>query len=233
MKNIILLVLLTIVTFTTEAQTITHNPKSKTGAFADLRVGTRFGGAVTDNITLSPGFNVQGGLGYMVSKYWGFKGDIGFSTFNSKKALTPSFGGSTALRMSLQAILSISEVANFNIKNFGLNLHAGFGIATIKAKEWKKLNPNSQDPFIKGNDDVIDLRVGLNPQYHFNKVPLSLDLDFSFNMLALQDHTIDRSAYLNRQGMSNFSTLSVGLTCWLSGISMRGFPNRFKKIQLK
>ena len=231
MKNIILLTLFALVTLSTEAQVITFNEKSKVGAFADFRVGTRFGGAVNDNIILSPGFNVQGGLGYMVSKYWGFKGDLGFSTFNSKKALTPSFGGSSAARISLQAILSISEVANFNIKNFGLNLHAGFGIATIKAKEWKKLNPNAQDPFIRGNDDVINLRVGLNPKYHISNA-FSLDLDFSFNMLAKQDHTIDRSAEIS-EGMTNYSTLSIGLTCWFSELSMRGFPSRFNKIQLK
>lgn len=168
----------------------------------------------------------------MFNKYVGIKGDLGFSTFSTKAPQDLSqIDKSYVNRISLEGILSISELANFNTRKFGLNFHTGVGIAAFSNPSAKKENS-----FFKENDHTIDWRVGLNPQYHISD-HFSLDLDYSFNMLAIQDVTIDRATSINndRMGMTNFSTLTVGLTYWFkapsnSTVRKGRYPMRFKKV---
>jgi len=207
MKRIIIGALIALTTFTTQAQT-------DEALFLDIKIGTRLGGEKSDLVTLGAGLNIQGGLGYMVNKFWGFKGDLGFNTIKTKSILNPGNGDRSAIvRSSLQGILDIAEIANFGIENFGLNIHSGFGFATIQNPSWKAAQTGEfNDPWIKGNDDVINIIFGLNPQYRIND-RFHLDVDYSFNMLAKQDVTFDtHNNVLTNGGMTNYSTLSFGIT---------------------
>ena len=227
MKKIIILAAIAFTTFTTEAQ-------SKKGLFLDVRTGARIGGAVADNLTLKPGLNLQGGIGFMFNKYVGIKGDLGFNTFSSDLPLKPdAVDRSYVFRSSLQGILSISELAHFNIKNFGLNFHVGFGFSSFENPSWKKSQTILNDPYFKGNDDAIDIRIGLNPQYDITD-HFSLDLDYTFNMFLFQGATVDRTQATT--GITNFSTISVGLTYWFSSgkenFSGKGSSKmRFRKVK--
>jgi hypothetical protein len=225
MKKIILIAIIALTTFNTDAQF--KRRLLLDGLFLDLKLGSRFGGETSNNVTLNPGFNIQGGFGYMFSRYLGIKGDLGFNTL---KTVDVTNIGSTAkgsiIRLSLEGVVSISELAKFGIPNFGLNLHAGAGIATIANKDWKATTPSLTDPFLKGNDDVINFIVGLNPQFEINE-NIALDLDFSYNMLTLQDHTVDRAQDIDRGGMTGYSTLSLGLTYRFTGMVI--IPSRFRK----
>lgn len=227
MKNFILIAIIALTTFSTQAQF--KKRLFLDGMFLDLKVGTRLGGETSDNVTLGAGFNIQGGVGYMFNKFYGIKGDLGFNTLKSVSVANVGASSTGSIfRMSVEGVLSISELAQFGVKDFGLNLHAGFGLATIGNKDWKSTATASQlsDPFLKGKDDVINIIVGLNPQFKLNQ-RIAMDLDFSFNMLALQDHTVDRTADIDRGGLTNYSTLSLGLTYNFSGMVV--VPSRFRK----
>jgi len=207
MKRIIIGALIALTTFTTQAQT-------DEALFLDFKIGTRLAGEESDLTTLGAGLNIQGGLGYMVTKIWGFKGDLGFNTIKTKSIANSNVVDRSALvRSSLQGVLDVAELANFGIENFGLNIHSGFGWSTIQNPSWKKAQTSEfTDPGIKGNDDVINIIIGLNPQYRIND-RLYLDVDYSFNMLAKQDVTFDTHNNIKiNGGMTNYSTLSFGIT---------------------
>ena len=163
MKNFILIAIIALTTFNTQAQF--KKRMFLDGLFLDFKVGTRLGGETSDNVTLGAGFNIQGGVGYMFNKFYGIKGDLGFNTLKSVSVLNVGAASKGSIfRMSLEGVLSISELAQFGVKDFGLNLHAGFGLATIGNKNWKASATASQlsDPFLKGKDDVINIDMPMD-----------------------------------------------------------------------
>jgi len=207
MKRIIIGAVIALTTLTAQAQT-------EEAVFLDFKIGTRLGGEKSDLVTLGAGLNIQGGLGYMVNKIWGFKGDFGFNTLKAISISNPGAGDRSAIgRLSIQGILDVAELADFGIENFGLNIHSGFGWSTIANPSWKASQTGEfTDPMLKGNDDVINIIFGLNPQYRINN-RIHLDVDYSFNMLAKQDVTVDTHNNVSTNGgMTNYSTLSFGIT---------------------
>ena len=223
MKKIIITVI-ALTTFTTQAQTntpvIKNANQADAGMFLDLHIGTRFGGIKSDNVTLGSGLNLEGGIGYMFNNWVGIKGDLSVGTI--KTVEVSSLGSedkSGYIRLGLHGLFDIASLADFGISNFSLIQHTGFGLATISNPSWKENREAAgvefKDPLIKGNDDVFTLVFGLTPKYKINE-HIALNLDFSFNLLMKQDHTFDRFSYITTGGgTTNFSTLSLGMTYFL------------------
>jgi hypothetical protein len=154
----------------------------------------------------------------MFSNIVGIRGVLGFDSF--KTAEDGSAEGiedkSYMLRASLEGVLSISQIAGFGTDAFDLNFHAGFGFATHVNPSWKesRLEVDGfefEDPALKGNDDMINIVMGLNPKYHINE-NISINADISYIMLMKKDWTADRYNNTAVEGMDGILNGSIGLT---------------------
>lgn len=197
--------------------TLHANAQSDAGVFFDLNLGTRFGGVTSDLSTMKTGFHIDGGVGYMFNSYFGVKGGLGFNTFNAVSIADEAKSDrSGSLRGSLQAILSISELANFGTEKFGLRIHSGFGFGTISNPDYKRNyteNSDFEDPALKGNDDVVNVIFGLTPQFHINE-KLSVNIDLSHSLFMKQDYAYDRQFSNTKleSGTHGYTTSTIGLS---------------------
>ena len=169
--------------------------------FIDLGFGARLGNE--KNGASDGGVHVNGGLGYMFSPIIGIKGDLGYDEFGST---------STTFRTSLQGVLSISKLADFDGNVFDLDFHTGFGWSTMWNKNHRAANPDYDDDKIIGkNDDMGNIIFGLTPIFNFpysnSNQTLSLTADLSYVVLIANEQNIDWSAKLDKttSGYLNFS----------------------------
>lgn len=185
--------------------------------FYDLNVGGRFLGPSSDAVNLKPGLSFNAGMGYMFKDIFGIKGRIDYHRFT----VTPGFindAVNKAGSVSLSAELVSDLVPLFDDKeyhSFRLGVHAGLGITSAFNPEYKDYRENDlgkpwEDPFIKGNDDMVHIIAGFTPQYHING-RWSLNLDISSYFQFIGDYTIDQ---FNKeiQNRSALISTSIGLT---------------------
>lgn len=143
-------------------------------------------GIHTIGVPLSPGYNAsplgQGNVGvrYMLNNKFGLRFDIGFSKFNESKG-TPAFDANY-YRASMEGVVNIGNVLNFNSwsKRINLLLHAGGGFSSL----------NTLNPTINGGDGMVNLLVGLTPQFKISD-KISVFADFSSIIHFGQENSID------------------------------------------
>ncbi|MCO4813958.1 MAG: outer membrane beta-barrel protein [Flavobacteriales bacterium] len=214
MKKLLLLVI-TISSLSVSAQ-------NDEGVFFDLNIGARFAGASSEFADQGAGLNITGATGYMFSNIIGIRGVLGFDSFKTSTegmaegVATTVEDKSYMLRGTLEAVLSISQLAKFDVENFDLNFHAGFGFASHVNPSWKddRLAEEGfefEDPALKGNDDMINVVFGLTPKYHINE-NISIIADFSYVMLMMKDHTNDRYNNVAVDGLDGVVNASVGIS---------------------
>jgi hypothetical protein len=167
--------------------------------YLDLNLGLRSGGNHSAKSDLGAGFHIDGSVGYDFNTKFGMKGDLAFDIFNAKGTGTLKDKNDKSLmtRVSLQGVVSISELAGFGTEKFGLKFHGGLGFATNSNPSFKdsyeKANTNGfKDGGFKGNDDMFTIMFGLMPQYHVND-KISVNLDLSLVLLTGQANYVDRS----------------------------------------
>lgn len=143
-------------------------------------------GIHTIGVPLSSGYNAsplgQGNFGvrYMLNNRFGLRFDIGFSKFNESKG-TPAFDANY-YRASMEGVVNIGNVLNFNSwsKRINLLLHAGGGFSSL----------NTLSPTINGGDGMVNLLVGLTPQFKISD-KISVFADFSSIIHFAQENSID------------------------------------------
>ena len=213
------LIALIIIAFDSQAQSSRDFMKSQIGDgfYFNMNFGTRLAGENSDLTSLGAGAYGSGAFGFMFNGVIGVKGYLGFNLFKAKdknNIIPPD--RSILIQSSLLADLRLSELLDFGTSHIGVNVNGGIGLATLINPSWKRYKRkigegNFQDPYFKGNDDMLTLILGVNPKYHLNK-HISLDLNFSFNLLFKQDYTIDRHNNIDVDGLTNYMNLSVGFT---------------------
>lgn len=197
--------------------TLSATAQTDEGVFFDFNFGGRFSGAASDSVTMGPGLHLEGATGYMFSNIVGIRGVLGYDQFKAvEEGSNPVVEDrSYMLRATLEGVLSISEIAGFGTSDFGLNFHAGFGIATQVNPSWKEDREEAgvvfNDPLFKGNDDMINVTMGLNPKYHINE-NLSINADITYIILSKRDVTVDTYNNVRVEGMDGILNGSIGLT---------------------
>lgn len=105
---------------------------------------------------------------------------------------------------------------SFIPEKIGLNFHAGFGLSTLYNTNFtdaaEKAGIEFSDPGLKGNDDMVNIVLGLTPQFKLND-KISINLDLSTKLLVKQ------SLYVNpgqdprvNDKMGNIFNVAVGAT---------------------
>lgn len=187
------------------------------GVFLDLNFGGRFSGASSDSVSMNPGLHIEGATGYMFSNIVGIRGVLSYDGFKTSELnKSPEvIDRSYMLRATLEAVLSISELAGFGTEEFDLNFHTGFGVASQVNPSWKEDRTEAgvvfNDPFLKGNDDMINVTMGLNPKYHISE-NLSINADISYILLSKRDVTVDTYNNVKVDGVDGILNGSVGLS---------------------
>lgn len=162
----------------------------------DFNVGGRFLGNVSELATLTPGLHLDGGAAYMFNPIWGIKGDLGYDSYRSFKETSVSneVDRSYMVRSSLQGLMNLSELFDFESREFELMFHAGFGLSS-------QINPNYktqyrenfgefEDPYFKGNDDMVNVIFGISPKYRIDD-HFMVSFDLSGLVLLEQSSFVD------------------------------------------
>ncbi|NCT09942.1 MAG: OmpA family protein [Flavobacteriia bacterium] len=120
------------------------------------------------------------GVRYMLNNKFGLRIDLGFSKFNESKGTTPF--SSNYYRATIEGIVNIGNVLNFNSwsKRINLLFHTGGGFSSL----------NTLEPTVNGGDGMVNLLVGLTPQFKIND-KISLFADFSSIIHFGQGNSID------------------------------------------
>ena len=186
--------------------------------FFDLNVGGRFLGNVSDSSTLTPGIHLDGGVGYMFNPIWGIKGDFAYDSYRSFKenSQTNAIDRSYMLRASLQGLSSLSSLFEFETKEFELLFHTGFGFSSQINPSFKTYYRENigeyQDPYFKGNDDMMNVIFGITPKYRFkDRLLMSFDLS---GLVLLEESAFVDAQFDSRinQGTGFILNASVGIT---------------------
>jgi OOP family OmpA-OmpF porin len=126
---------------------------------------------------LSPSLNlghVDFGVRYMFNEKFGMKLDYGLGSFKEVEGESRGFD-TKYNRLDLQAVANLGRIMNFESfsRSFGLLLHGGAGIGTVKPQE------NAYNDF---SDDVYTLIFGVTPQVKLgNRVALVGDISTVLN----------------------------------------------------
>lgn len=158
------------------------------------------------------------GVRYMLNDRFGFKGEFSFNDFNFKNdqvsfADTNLYHKSFYFRTSLVGVTNLGNILNFRDKTdkFGLLLHTGGGFSilhskkTLKGIQWKN----------DFSDIMINLVIGLSPQYKINK-NMALNLDLTAISHLFQTFTFDMNSSAKRQGFDGvILNISAGLSYYI------------------
>lgn len=189
------------------------------GWFVDGNLGIRMFGATSEAADLGLGLSGNAGLGYLFSDAFGLKGRIDYNRYT----FTPGIGGEveargTAVSVSFEAFTEIIALTTKSrqLSDWRILLHGGIGYTTFANKSFKddrlEQDPDYfQDPYIKGNDDMANIIVGVTPQYHISG-RWSVNLDISSFFLIKQDFTLDNYNGERFNGIGNITNASIGLT---------------------
>lgn len=220
-KTSFLLIIIYFATSSSFAQNIRYYSKAeaeyyKINWFGDISMGTRLFGANSSEAELNPGFNINAGLGYFFTERIGIKGRMDFNTYK----LTPGIGDDAeaigyTYSLSLEVITDLMSLiygTTFKPKDWRIILHSGLGYTTYSGKDFKEnYEVQFEDAYLKGNDDMGHIILGITPQYHLS-TNWSVNLDLSTFLLIGQDFTFDNYNNERLDGLGNISALSLGLT---------------------
>ena len=183
----------------------------------DLNVGGRFGGAVSDSLfngakaKVSPGIHIDGGVRYQLSELISLRGGISYDGFKTTwDTLTDKAG---LISGSIEAVVNLKKLKfmSFIPEKIGLNFHAGIGLSTMSNPSFKK-GREFTDPGMTGNDDMINIVLGLTPQYKLND-KISINLDLSTKLLLKQSLYVNASHNSSvNDKMGNIFNVAVGAT---------------------
>ncbi len=182
----------------------------------NLNVGARLMGNSSDSSKLTPGLHLNGGLSYMINDYLGIKGDLAYDSYAAYHNNSTLRDRSFMIRGSIQGVLSLSNLFEFESRDFSLSLHAGFGFASNYNPSFKKNRLDNgysfSDPALKGNDDMVNIIFGLTPQYRI-KNNWYANFDISGVVLPMESHFVDRhfDSAVN-QGTGFILNTSIGIT---------------------
>ncbi len=166
---------------------------------------------------LSP-LNTGLGVRYMLNERVGAKGEFSFNDFSFKNdqvnfSDTNLYHDSFYFRTSLIGVTNLGNILNFKAKTdkFGLLLHTGGGFSilhskkTLKGIQWKN----------DFSDIMINLVIGLSPQYKINK-HMAVNLDLTAISHLFQTFTFDMNSSAKRQGFDGvILNVSAGLSYYL------------------
>jgi OOP family OmpA-OmpF porin len=177
-----------------------------------LSVGLNYGinGVISAPVDVNTSNSHHIGLNtrYMFNTNLGLMLGLGYDLFPTSEgtATTNQYAS-----LNIQGVYNIGSLFKLPSKRFGLLLHAGGGVATMWNKDFG--SDNATDPYIKGNDDIITLNVGLTPQFKINdRFSVNIDLAYAFNLE--QDRSFNWS-YVTENNRGSFYTASVGLTYYI------------------
>ena len=181
----------------------------------DVNVGGRFGGAVADsvpNYKVSPGIHADGGVRYQLNELISIRGGISYDGFKTTwGTLTADNAG--LISGSIEAVVNLNKLKfmSFMPEKIGLNFHAGAGLSTMSNPSFKE-GREFTDPGMKGNDDMINIVLGLTPQYKLND-KISINLDLSTKLLLKQSLYVNASQNSSvNDKMGNIFNVAVGAT---------------------
>lgn len=172
--------------------------------------------SLTEDIALPPGssLNFKGNVQYKLKSNFGLMLNLGYGSLDTEKTT----GAKTnLLTSSFEITYNLEGV--FKTSKFGLLLHAGPGLSTMWNPDMQAVNPS--DPYLKGQDDMITLNLGVIPSYKISD-NLNLILDFSLVGNFLQDHSFDYSATQKQKSLL-FSS-SIGLNYTFGKVTSRVNP---------
>ena len=114
---------------------------------------------------------------------------------------------------SIEAVLNLKKLKFLELTNekMDLNFHGGFGLSSLSNTKFKE-GKEFSDPGIKGNDDMINIVLGLTPQYKLND-KISINLDMACRLLLKQNMYVNpnQDATVNDKIGSIFN-VAVGAT---------------------
>lgn len=149
-------------------------------------------------------FHADLGVRYMFNPKFGVKLDFGYDKFEDGKG-SPAFE-STYLRTSLQGVVNIGRVLNFETwtNTFGLLAHGGFGASQLTSKNG-----------FQGEDYMGNGILGLTGQIKLNNsIVLTGDITGIAN--GKQQHNFDGMSQVNTSAIDGIlMNASVGLTFYL------------------
>ena len=191
----------------------------------DVNVGGLFGGSVSDdtltNFKVSPGIHADGGVRYQLNELISIRGGIsydGFKTTGDVTSDSTSTDNSSLISGSIEAVVNLKKLKfmSFIPEKIGLNFHAGFGLSTLFNTNFtdaaEKAGIEFSDPGLKGNDDMINIVLGLTPQFKLND-KISINLDLSTKLLVKQSLYVNpgQDSRVNDK-MGNIFNVAVGAT---------------------
>jgi outer membrane protein OmpA-like peptidoglycan-associated protein len=169
-----------------------------------LNVGVA--GSISESIKItsleSPGVHMN--IKYMVNHKLGI---MALGGYNALATNSSNQYKSQYVYATFELAYSLSGLNNKSSVIF----HTGPGVGTMWNAGYKSNNPS--DPFLKNQDDVINLNVGITPQFAVAKNVL-LNVDFSYANNFMQDHNFD---YTNRpRSTAMMYNMSAGLVFQLN-----------------
>lgn len=169
---------------------------------AGLGVGVN--SSLNEDIALLPGgsLSFKGNAQYKLKSNFGLMLNLGFGSLDTETntgAKTNLLAGSFEITYQFQDLLNASR--------FGILFHAGPGLATMWNPDVKAVNPT--DPYLKGQDDMITLNIGVLPSYRITD-NLHGFIDLSVNTNFQQDHHFDYS--VRERGSALLFSSSLGLS---------------------
>ena len=112
----------------------------------------------------------------------------GYNTFSTKSGIATR---TKYVNTTLEVVYTLSNLYEVENDKFELLIHAGPGLGTFWSTNITNAIPN--DPFLKNQDEILNLNIGFSPQYAISEnVHLNLDFSYSFNFK--QDHAFDYTA---------------------------------------
>lgn len=173
--------------------------------YFDLSGGARFLGNTSSSTNAAPGLHLDLGIGYQLNENFAIKGDLAIDQYIAKDTssnavfnydsgikYTYLYDKSTLLRVSINGVINIGDIAGFASEKFGMKAQVGVGFASNYNRDYRTNHSGSfSDPGIKGNDDMICANLVITPQYLLNdRVSLNGNIGYAF--LSKQSHYIDR-----------------------------------------
>ncbi len=194
---------------------ISNAQVSKGVWFFDANGGARFGGKVSEFSTLKTGLHLDGGVGYMINNIFGIKFDAGYDTYKTTRISDENIDRSYSIRGTVEGLVSISELFKFGIDEFDLTFYAGYGFTTHvnpSVRESDELAGTVwDDNTVKGNDDYVNIPIGLTPRYNINE-QLSINLNYAVLLLPIQDNYVDKAFDRSRAtDLGIIHNVSVGI----------------------
>ncbi|TNF47831.1 MAG: hypothetical protein EP305_06855 [Bacteroidetes bacterium] len=175
--------------------------------FMDFHAGSRLGATKAPHSSAAPGLHMDASMGYMFNEVWGMKGSLGYDGIKMTSELVDGVDKSKLFRASLEAVADVTSDRQRLTGNWRFMFHFGTGLSTHVHKEYKETflanGGTFNDPFIKGNDDMINILYGFNPRFMITP-QMALEGDLSMVFMPLESH------YMNRiHDNTPFRTLGV------------------------